>query len=66
MDVLASTQTGASWEAAMEILPFSSEESAEMLERFLVVTAFNSHPSESQVSKLMVSEENQSTRGEYF
>lgn len=54
LDVLASTQTGASWEAAMEVLDFSSEEMAETLERFLVVTAFNSHPTESQVEKLMV------------
>lgn len=53
LDVLASTQTGASWEAAMEVLDFSSEEMAETLERFLVVTAFNSHPMESQVEKLM-------------
>lgn len=53
LDVLASTQTSSSWEAAMEILDFSSEESAEMLERFLVVTAFNSHPLELQVSNLM-------------
>ena len=53
-DVLAATQTLPAWEVIQEVVDFSSGESGEMLERFLLTMAYNNHPVKEQISWLMV------------
>ncbi|XP_041485074.1 microsomal triglyceride transfer protein large subunit-like [Lytechinus variegatus] len=52
LDIVAATQTSASWEAALELLDFSQVDQEETIEKFLVNAAFNSHPSETQIQKI--------------
>ena len=54
VDIVAATQTSASWEAAMELLDFNDEDQADVIEKFLVNAAFNSHPTEAQLQKIWV------------
>lgn len=55
LDIVAATQTSASWEAALELLDFSNDDQAETIEKFLVNAAFNSHPTEAKIQKIFVS-----------
>eukprot|EP00057_Strongylocentrotus_purpuratus_P015589 XP_011670063.1 PREDICTED: microsomal triglyceride transfer protein large subunit isoform X2 [Strongylocentrotus purpuratus] len=52
LDIVAATQTTASWEAALELLDFSNDDQAETIEKFLVNAAFNSHPTEAKIQKI--------------
>ncbi|XP_071476011.1 microsomal triglyceride transfer protein large subunit-like [Diadema antillarum] len=52
LDIVAATQTTASWEAALELLDFGDNDLADVIEKFLVNLAFNNHPSVAQIEKL--------------
>ncbi|XP_033122321.1 microsomal triglyceride transfer protein-like [Anneissia japonica] len=46
LDILAATQTLASEQALLELVDFKDEELIESIERLLLVTGYNNHPSE--------------------
>ena len=54
LDAAGAAQTHAAFDAAMTILDFKNENLERTLERFLVVTAYNNHPSEEIFNMLWV------------
>ena len=46
LDVVAAAQTADSHSAAVEVIKFTSEDGAELAERFLIAVSLSTHPSE--------------------
>lgn len=55
IDVATAAQTEASREALLELLEFEDPDSVVHPQRFLFAAAYSSHPSESQITELLVS-----------